>query len=324
MKTKTMNPKGAKPHTRADSRKERGRLVRGLQALFSKRHADEASALLISPFLNRPLLHTTRPQFSRRSMVLVAFACLPCSFCGYSGENQALGPSVDEQQLPQAMHSRMQERPTITVGLRDGDIAGADNRALQAAVDYIAGLGGGVVQIGEGEFLMRDSLHLRSFVTVRGLRGKTILRKAKAATSPLKLDGDYGEEQITLANPEGFKPGYGVAIWDAQSGGFHTTVARIIGQNGNTFALDKPLNADCMVANKAQAATVFPVVSGYNLEGHASRTSCSMEIRMKTSRSMAVAAAAFSCTAPLPRCWRVAWLGILTAMGSVSSSPMMF
>jgi len=200
-------------------------------------------------------------------MVLVAFACLPCSFCGYSGENQALGPSVDEQQLPQAMHSRMQERPTITVGLRDGDIAGADNRALQAAVDYIAGLGGGVVQIGEGEFLMRDSLHLRSFVTVRGLRGKTILRKAKAATSPLKLDGDYGEEQITLANPEGFKPGYGVAIWDAQSGGFHTTVARIIGQNGNTFALDKPLNADCMVANKAQAATVFPVVSGYNLEG---------------------------------------------------------
>src|SRR5260370_9127291 len=40
---------------RADSRKERGRLVRGLQALLSKRHADEASALLLSLFLNRPL-----------------------------------------------------------------------------------------------------------------------------------------------------------------------------------------------------------------------------------------------------------------------------
>jgi polygalacturonase len=61
--------------------------------------------------------------------------------------------------------------------------------------------------------------------------------------------------------------GHGVAVWDKSSGGFHTTVARITGQNGNTFSIDTPLNADCMVANKAQAATVFPVISGYHLEG---------------------------------------------------------
>jgi len=81
------------------------------------------------------------------------------------------------------------------------------------------------------------------------------------------LDGDYGEEQITVVNSDGFKVGYGVAIWDSQSGGFHTTVARITGQNGHTVSIDTPLNADCMVANKAEAATVFPVISGYNLEG---------------------------------------------------------
>jgi polygalacturonase len=173
---------------------------------------------------------------------------------------------ADAHQLPRAMHVKMAERPTIRVGLREGDITGTDNRALQAAVDYIARLGGGTVEIGPGEYAMQDSLHLRSHVTVRGTRGKTILRKAKAAVSPLKLDGDYGEEQITVENPEGFKPGRGVAIWDKGSGGFHTTVARITGQNGNTFSIDTPLNADCMVANKAQAATVFPVVSGYHLE----------------------------------------------------------
>ena len=165
------------------------------------------------------------------------------------------------------MHSKMTELPLISVGVRDADIIGADNRALQAAVDYVAGLGGGVVLVGRGEFLMHDSLHLRSFVTVRGVRGQTILRKAKAAVSVLALDGDYGEEQVTVANPDGFKVGYGITIWDNQSGGFHTTVGRITGQNGSTFSFDKPLNADCMVANKAQAATVFPVVSGYNLEG---------------------------------------------------------
>ena len=165
------------------------------------------------------------------------------------------------------MHSKMKDRPKITVGLRDADIVGADDRVLQAAVDYVAGLGGGVVEIGEGQFNMRDSLHLRSFVTVRGTKGKTILRKAKGVSSPLAMDGDYGEEQITVTNPEGFKVGCGVAVWDSQSEGFHTTVARVTGQNGNTFSIDRPLNADCLVANKAQAATVFPVVSGYDVEG---------------------------------------------------------
>ena len=183
-----------------------------------------------------------------------------------AADNGNLSTHADAQQLPRAMHVKMAERPTIRVGLRDADITGSDNRALQAAVDYVARLGGGTVEVGTGEYAMRDSLHLRSHVTVRGTPGKTILRKARAAVSPLKLDGDYGEEQITVANPEGFKPGFGVAIWDKNSGGFHTTVARITGQNGNSFSIDMPLNADCMVSDKAQAATVFPVVSGYHLE----------------------------------------------------------
>lgn len=184
-----------------------------------------------------------------------------------ASEKGSNGPAPDEKQLPKAMHSAMKERPRISVGQRDADIIGADNRALQAAVDYVAGLGGGLVEIGPGEYLMRDSLHLRSYVTVRGTPGQTILRKAKAAVSKLALDGDYGEEQITVVNPDGFQVGDGVAVWDAGSGGFHTTVARITGRNGGTFSINTPLNADCMANNKAQAATVFPVVSGSHIEG---------------------------------------------------------
>jgi parallel beta-helix repeat protein len=183
-------------------------------------------------------------------------------------------PKPDEQQLPKTMHSAMKELPNITVGKDNAHIIGNDNRALQAAVDYIAGLGGGTVEIGEGEYLMYDSLHLRNNVTVRGKKGspgdslrRTVLRKADAAVSPLALDGDFGEQQITLEDPTGFEVGHGVAIWDDGSGGFHTTVARITGRNDNTFSIDKPLMADCMVSNKAQAATVFPVVSGYHIEG---------------------------------------------------------
>jgi parallel beta-helix repeat protein len=184
-----------------------------------------------------------------------------------AGEAPDYSPPPEEQQLPYAMHSRMSQRPRVTVGLSDADIVGRDHRALQAAVDYVAGLGGGTVEIGPGEFLMRDSLHLRSQVTLRGTKGKTVLRKADAAVSDLALDGDFGEQQITLVDPDGFMVGASVAVWDDRAGGFHTTVARVVGRHGNTFAIDKPLMADCMVASGAKAATVFPVVSGYHVRG---------------------------------------------------------
>ncbi len=184
-----------------------------------------------------------------------------------AGDDRGVAPARDEQQLPLAMHSQMEQLPQITVGQQDAAILGRDNRALQAAVDYIAALGGGVVHIGPGEYLMRDSLHLRAHVTVRGSGAETILRKARGTASPLALDGDFGEQQITVENPEGFAVGSGVAVWDDRAGGFHTTVARITGRRGNTFAIDKPLMADCMVHNQAQAASVFPVVSGYDIRG---------------------------------------------------------
>ena len=177
-----------------------------------------------------------------------------------------VAPPVGERQLPLAMHSRMEQQPSITVGNKDAALVGNDNRVLQAAVDYIAALGGGTVEVGAGEFLMHDSLHLRSHVTVHGIEGQTILRKAKGFESRLALDGDFGEQQLTLKNADGFEIGHGIAVWDKNAGGFHTTVARITGRSGNTFSIDRPLMADCMVGNDASAATVFPVVSGYDLQ----------------------------------------------------------
>ena len=155
---------------------------------------------------------------------------------------------------------------SITVGLKDADIVGSDNRALQAAVDYVAGLGGGTVNIGQGTYLMEDSLHLRSNVTLIGQNDVTVLRKCDGVKSPLATDGDYGQEEITLVEPAGFKVGMGVTVADDNSGGFHTTVATIISQEGDKFAISKPLNADCMVHRNASAKNSFPVISGYYIE----------------------------------------------------------
>ncbi len=178
-----------------------------------------------------------------------------------------VAPPIDEKQLPREMHSQMEILPSIRVGQKEGDVFGNDHRVLQSAVDYMAGLGGGTVYVGPGEYLMRDSLHLRSKVAIVGTEDATVLKKAPSVTSPLVLDGDFGEQQVTVQDAQGFDVGCGVAIWDDRAGGFHTTVARITGRKGNTFSIDKPLMADCMVSQNAKASTVFPVISGYDAEG---------------------------------------------------------
>jgi parallel beta-helix repeat protein len=208
-------------------------------------------------------------KMKARYFLLIGVSLLVAGGNGVSNGSQMPddpSPRPTERQLPKSMHSAMEELPLITVGRDNAQLTGGDNRVLQAAVDYIAGLGGGTVAIGAGRYLMYDSLHLRTNVTVMGTAGKTILRKADGVVSLLALDGDFGEQQITVADSNGFAVGRGVAIWDDRSGGFHTTVARITGRSGNTFSIDKPLMADCMVRNNAKAGTVFPVVSGYHIE----------------------------------------------------------
>ena len=114
----------------------------------------------------------------------------------------------------------------ITVGVSDADIIGKDNRALQAAVDYVGNLGGGVVEIGPGTYLMSDSLHLRSRVTVRGHGDSTVLKKDKECRSKLVADGDFGEAAITVENPSGFAIGQGVYVASDSQRGFHGSAPR--------------------------------------------------------------------------------------------------
>ena len=154
----------------------------------------------------------------------------------------------------------------VTVGQRDADILGTDNRALQAAVDYVGNLGGGVVEIGPGEYRMRDSLHLRSRVTVRGAGERTVLKKDRECRSPLAVDGDFGEAAITVQDAEGFAVGLGVYVASKTQRNFLGVCATIVNSRSNYFTLSRSINADLLMADGAFAATIFPVISGYQLE----------------------------------------------------------
>lgn len=158
-------------------------------------------------------------------------------------------------------------KPYVTVGRADADIIGCDSRTLQAAVDYVGNLGGGVVEILPGRYTMIDSLHLRTGVTVRGHGDATVLVKSSGHSALLALDGDYGEQQIMLVDPKGFHPGMGVSIKDSRAKGcWQTTVAILTGQNGSTFTISRPLVMDYLVAANAEVTNAFPVISGRDIE----------------------------------------------------------
>jgi parallel beta-helix repeat protein len=161
------------------------------------------------------------------------------------------------------------ERAVIRVGIDDGDIRGSDNRALQAAVDHIAALGGGTVQIGPGRYTMRKALILRGGVHVRGEPGATVLVACDGAESALACDGDCNERQITLDDPTGFQIGDGVSIQDDRFGsGFTVTTATLTARiDERTFAISNPLYLDYMVAQRATVRLAFPVVGGWNVTG---------------------------------------------------------
>ena len=155
----------------------------------------------------------------------------------------------------------------ISVGIKEATIVGSDHRALQAAVDYAAALGGGTIHIQPGIYQMGDSLHLRSNLKLIGNSEHTILQKGSGTISTLATDGDYGEEQVSLKDPTGFEVGSGISVRDDASGGFHTTTATIIAQlDENTFGINKPLQADCMVFRNAIAKNAFPIISAYYAE----------------------------------------------------------
>ena len=79
----------------------------------------------------------------------------------------------------------------ITVGHETADITGGTNTAIQTGVDKAAAAGGGTVKILPGRYVMNDSLHLRSNVTVEGADG-AVLWKPASVKSRIALTAGYG------------------------------------------------------------------------------------------------------------------------------------
>jgi len=162
----------------------------------------------------------------------------------------------------------------ITVGRRDADVVGSDNRAIQLAIDALSLRGGGTVRVLPGEYTLIDAVHLRSNVNLIGDREKTILKRCPAVSSRLLKDADIGQKEITPRDASLFKVGMGVICRSKKTESMSTmplTITRI--ENGVLYVNDY-INHDYTAeedswgrgGHDGLVANVFPLVHGYEVE----------------------------------------------------------
>jgi parallel beta-helix repeat protein len=147
------------------------------------------------------------------------------------------------------------------------DFIGADSAVLQKAADSLKP--GDTMEIASGTYIMVNSLFLPSRITVRGKRGQTILRKSPGVESRLVEDGDYGENQLRVAEPEKFRPGMGISISDKlYKSDWDVSVATIRSNEGRLLYIDPMLLRDYS-AEKQQASVhnSIPILCAIEADG---------------------------------------------------------
>jgi hypothetical protein len=135
---------------------------------------------------------------------------------------------------------------------------------IQAAIDYLARLGGGTVKLLAGTYKVRNAVHLSSHIRLLGSGSETIIVKAPSVKSKLVLDSDWFDQEITVADAASFRVGDGVCLRARNPHNNSTTVIKrtLVARSGNRFKLDKALRENVWLMGEATAATLFPILSG--------------------------------------------------------------
>jgi hypothetical protein len=154
------------------------------------------------------------------------------------------------------------QRVTITVGPTQADLVGSTDRVIQAAVDYVAGRGGGTVRVLPGVYRLRNSIFLQARVRLVGSGTDSVLFKEPSATTKLIVDGDHWDQEITLADPKGFQVGDGVRLVSNDPYGKGTNIIQrtLIASSGNRFKLDRRLDERFHLEGDPHIATNFALL----------------------------------------------------------------
>jgi Right handed beta helix region len=201
-------------------------------------------------------------QYTRRGFIGAA-AILAGGALARPGKANAQSASA----LPAGAAEPNWDALSVTVGPQKADLVGANEKVIQAAVDYIAGWGGGTVRILPGTYRMRNSVSLRSGVRIVGSGQDSVLHKEPEVKTKLAEDSTSWQQEVVLADPGGFQVGDGVCLQviDEWHQGAWFIQRSLVARNGNRFKLNKPLSDDDFtVKGKATIGTLFPL---FNVDG---------------------------------------------------------
>ena len=157
-----------------------------------------------------------------------------------------------------------EKRLTLAVGPKSADLVGRDHRVIQAAVDYVTGLGGGTVHVLPGVYRMRNAVYLRSGVRITGSGDDSILLKEPSAKSELAANSDWYDQEITLADASGFRVGDGVCLVtkNPHHGGTDVVRRTLVARSGNRFKLDRAPRKNFWISAETTVSTLFPILDG--------------------------------------------------------------
>jgi Right handed beta helix region len=196
------------------------------------------------------------------SAVAVAWACRPARA---EDPPQVINPRATSGD--QRFEPDWKEQLTLTVGPGTADISGNTDKAIQAAVDYVARLGGGSVKILPGVFKCRNSIFLPSGIRIVGSGLDSVIEKEASVATRLVEDSDWYDQEITLADAQGFQLGDGVFLTKTHTidGGPVNLKRTLVARNGNRFKLDRPLRKNLWLKAEPTCASLFPLFSGESI-----------------------------------------------------------
>lgn len=204
-------------------------------------------------------------QLSRRSFLGTATAVC----CAGVSAHPALAGQPPVVRNPRAtdgddrFEPNWSERLELTVGPKSGDLVGTTDRVLQAAVDYVARLGGGTVRLLPGVFTLRNAVSLPSRLRLIGSGPETIITRTASQTVPLSTDSDWYDQEITLKSSAGFQVGDGIALMakDANSGAQTVIKRTLVAQSGNRFKLNEGLRKNLWLSGDPKCSSLFPLLT---------------------------------------------------------------
>src|SRR5688572_29844643 len=134
-------------------------------------------------------VNTSHP--SLRRLLIAALLCLTtCALNARAAERpQVSAPRATSSDT--AVEPDWSQRLTITVGQEKADLIGTSDKVLQAAVDYVARLGGGTVKVLPATYRLRNAVYLQSRVRLIGSGAETIFIKEPSTATKLAEDSDW-------------------------------------------------------------------------------------------------------------------------------------